>query len=240
MAKSNIPNTTKVLLPALAIAVLGLAAMVGVTLNLQKTLDPSSQASGGSCMSTAHILDKDFVGRHFSAGGSKYDVRNDVDGLTITQPDASAQASSGLKYDQKMNGDYTASVNIREIEIKEDGGLAELMSLISGNNPRINVGVRKFKDGTSYAFAQHYLNNQWDTSSRSTQKKMKFPVTVKIERKGSSFTYSFKENGGKFETLRANDDVTANPIELMLLVSNQPDQYPEVKATFSDFIVRCN
>ena len=227
------------MLPTLAVAVLGMAAMIGVTSNLQKTLDPSSDASGGTCTSTSHALDRTYVSRHFvKTGSGSVSAEKDRDYLKISQPDTAALAGTSIKFDQKAKGDFKTELTIKSIKTNGNVGQASLGFTVGTEG--FYVGIKGNKDGTFQAYAQNKLNDVLGDTSTSQLKKMNFPIDIKVERTGSAVSYFYREEGvAKYVAIRQNDSVTEDPVKVEIFTSNLAPDFPSVSAVFSDFILRC-
>ncbi len=241
MSKSSKFNSPKVLLPTLAVAVLGMAAMIGVTANLQKTLDPASQASANKCVSISHPLDKDFVSRHFysKVGVGSVSGKQDNDLMEIEQP-AGSNAGTRVTYDKLAKGDFTTEVMVRDIKMapnKDAGQVAFDFASKDGMNVA-QVGIRKFGNGNSAIFTYNSLNGS-PVTKWTPVKKFNYPITLIIERKADRLSYSAKENNKNKEMLQETSAPTTEDVEIRVAAQTRFG-YPKVNATLSNFVLRCN
>ena len=239
-------NSYKVILPTLALAVVGMAAMVGVTSNLQRDFDTRSEASDGNCISVSHSLDKTYISRHFAkySGNGSFGGQKDRDSLEIFQPDSSEQSATLIKYDKKAKDNFIFEIKVRDMQVNGNQGLSSLWfttTATADDNNGFRVDISKFKDGTAYTSFWGILNNaQVGDAVNSLRKVMKFPITLKVERDGSLVSFSYKENNGSYQKLVSEVDLTDRDLGVYLGASNRSPDFPSNKTTFSDFALRCN
>ncbi len=242
MSKASLSSSSKMLLPTLAIAVIGMAAMIGVTSNAQRTFDPNTDAAGGKCRSISHPLDKDFVSRHFysRAGNGTVSAKQSRDAMEITQPVALAEATTRVKYDSQAKGDFSTEIAVQDIKMtpnKDSGQVAFDFSSKDSRNVA-QVGVRKFENGNSAVFTYTNVNGT-PTIEWTATKKFTYPITLSIERKADKAIYAYKESKGKKEVLREVTSPISEAVDIRV-ASQTRDGFPKVTGLFSDFVLRCN
>jgi hypothetical protein len=226
----------------LAVAVIGMAVMIGVTSNVQKTLDPNTDAAGAKCKSTSHVLDRDFVTRHFysKSGNGTVSSKKDGDALEITQPVATADASTRVKYDAMAKGDFSTEIRVQVIQMTPNKDSGQVTFDFSSKDSKnvAQVGIKKFGNGNSAVFTYTSVNGTPTTEWTAT-KKFAYPITLNIERKADKVTYAYKEKNGKKEVLREVNSPTSDPVDIRVAAQTQ-EGYPKVSGVFSDFVLRCN
>ena len=63
---------------------------------------------------------------------------------------------------------------------------------------------------------------------------------LKVKRDGTNVSYFYKEDGGKYQTLTSNDNLTSDPAAVRIGSISVAPEFPKVTANFADFNFKCN
>jgi hypothetical protein len=252
MSKSSRFNSSRIILPTLALAVVGMAAMVGITSNQNKQFNLNSKAGSQKCVeyhTTFDSIDESFWSRTHVTNQNGTATIKDND-LVLFQPSHNRNSAVGLESQQGfLKGNFLLSATIANLIPDNDKGNSVVELSISNSDLDIYLPIRIINEQKQKYFFHSFGYRVYDPNKNfyivKRELSPEFPLTIFIKRSGTNFEVGFsnpksRNKNNEYKKVQELNNIGNEDLQFEIKVTSAKPNYPNATAIISNLDVVCN